>query len=98
MKEQIQKAQEALGLKDRDKSLTILTALYEAAVKETLNSLLDAEQASQMWEVSPRRARAIIQALHQKKGVGRLVGSAWVLTKEEVEANPPLARHRKKKE
>jgi len=46
--------------------------------------------------VSQRRAVAHIARLHNKYGIGRQVGGAWVLRQVDIERHRPDAKYRRK--
>lgn len=55
---------------------------------ELLN-LVDSAELEQLWGVSRRRVNAHCAALHERWGVGRKVGGAWLLTADEAERHTP---------
>lgn len=78
---------------------TRLRAAMDALVKRIathtrayeLLSLKDSSELAAEWNVSGRRARAHIAMLHDRWGVGRRVGSAWMLSADEAESHRPAA-------
>ena len=74
----------------------LLEELYDAGGDDRLSDLRDAKQAAAQWGVKHRRAGAHIARLHDKYGVGRLVGGAWVLRQQDIDAHPPDAKYRRK--
>jgi len=74
----------------------VLEELYDAAQDDLLASLRGASDAAQAWGVSQRRAVAHIARLHQKYGIGRQVGGAWVLRQADIDTHRPDAKYRRK--
>ncbi len=54
-----------------------------------LLGLVDSEQLEHIWGVGRRRVNAHCATLHDRWGVGRKVGGAWLLTAEEAESHRP---------
>lgn len=78
----------------RDAAAAILTALVGQVRQATLDDLRSVADAAQTWGVSERRARAYLATLHERRGVGFQLGSAWVLTQQEIDLYPPDTRFR----
>jgi len=74
----------------------IVEDLHDSAQDDLLASLRGASDAAQAWGVSQRRAVAHIARLHNKYGIGRQVGGAWVLRQVDIERHRPDARYRRK--
>src|SRR5689334_4648115 len=74
----------------------ILEDLYDGAQDDLLADLISAEQAAAIWGVTDRRARAHILRLHEKYGIGRQLGGAWVLRRAHAEHYKPDVRYRRK--
>lgn len=74
----------------------VLEDLHDSAQDDLLASLRGANEAAQAWGVSQRRAVAHIARLHNKYGIGRQVGGAWVLRQVDIERHRPDARYRRK--
>ncbi len=60
-----------------------------AGAHAALLGLRDSDELAQDWGVSKRRAQAHCAHLHERWGVGRKAGNAWLLTAEEAEAHRP---------
>lgn len=75
---------------------SLLEEIYDGAQDDLMTDLCDAQDAAQVWGVSPRRAAAHIARLHEKYGVGRQLGGAWVLRRQDVEGHRPDQRFRAK--
>lgn len=75
---------------------SLLEDLYDGAQDDLLSDLMSAEQAAARWDVTERRARAHIARLHEKYGVGRQLGGAWVLRRAHVESHAPEQKYRRK--
>lgn len=75
---------------------SLLEDLYDGAQDDLLDDLVSAEQAAVRWDVTDRRARAHIARLHEKYGVGRQLGGAWVLRRAHVEKYAPERKYRRK--
>lgn len=74
----------------------LLETLYDGAQDDLLADLISAEQAAAIWDVTDRRARAHIARLHEKYGIGRQLGGAWVIRRAHAESHAPDRRYRKK--
>jgi hypothetical protein len=74
----------------------LLEELCEGVQNDLLDELRGAEQAAAVWDVSERRARAHIARLHEKYGIGRQFGGAWLLRRQDIERHPPDQKYRRK--
>ena len=73
----------------------ILDVLVDGVEQSTIDQLRNAADAASAWGVSERRARAYIATLHQRFGIGKLVGGAWVLLQRHIETFPPDQKYRR---
>jgi len=73
----------------------ILDVLVDGVEQATIDQLRNAADAASAWGVSERRARAYIATLHQRFGIGRLVGGTWVLLQRHIETFPPGQKYRR---
>ena len=69
-----------------------------AGAHAALLGLRDSNELAEMWGVSKRRVQAHCAHLHERWGVGRRVGNAWMLTAEEAESHRPGTPGRKPQE
>lgn len=75
---------------------SLLEEIYDGAQDDLMADLCDTQDAARAWAVTPRRANAHIVRLHERYGVGRQLGGAWVLRRQDIEAHRPDQRFRKK--
>lgn len=59
-------------------------------------SLRSATDAALAWNVNRARAHAHIARLHERHGVGRLIGGRWLLTDQDIIDHAPDVRFRPK--
>lgn len=72
----------------------LLEEIYDAGQDDLMNDLCDTQDAARAWVVTPRRANVHIAKLHARYGVGRRLGGAWVLKRQDIEAHRPDQRFR----
>ena len=72
----------------------LLEEIYDAGQDDLMADLCDTQDAARAWNVTPRRANAHIAKLHERYGVGRQLGGAWVLRRQDIEAHKPDQRFR----
>jgi hypothetical protein len=75
----------------------LLEEIYDAGQDDLMNDLCDTQDAARAWAVTPRRANAHITKLHEKYGIGRQLGGAWVLRRQDIEEHRPDQRFRPKR-
>src|SRR5262245_18779779 len=75
---------------------SLLEDLYDGAQDDLMNDLIDTNQAAAIWDVTERRASAHILRLHEKYGIGRQLGGAWVLRRAHAEAYKHDQKYRRK--
>lgn len=82
-------------------ALTVLTQRIASNTRAyELLGIRTAEELSEEWGVSRRRAQAYIATMHDRWGVGRKIGNTWCLSAEEAATHRPAqpGRPRRKEE
>jgi len=73
-----------------------LEEFVRIAESDAMDGLASLQDAAHAWSVTPRRANAHIAKLHERYGIGRQLGGAWVLRRQDIEAHRPDQRFRAK--
>ena len=69
---------------------------FRAGQEEAFVNLRTSTEATKMWDVSRQRASQFIAVQHGKTGMGRRIGSLWLVTQDEIENQGPNHKYRRK--
>jgi hypothetical protein len=61
----------------------------DAEVDRRLSGLVGTTELARIWDVSVRRAQAHVAWLHERHGIGILLGGSWFLWCEQANENRP---------
>jgi hypothetical protein len=67
---------------------------FQAGKHEALMGLMTASDVAAHFDVSERRARALIRNRHERFGTGMQVGNTWLVHRDELETLEPEAKYR----
>lgn len=67
---------------------------FQAGKTYALMGLMTAEDVAEHYQVTSRRARALIKNRHERFGVGMRFGNSWLIHRDELPQLEPDAKHR----
>lgn len=67
---------------------------FSAGRSYALLGLMTAEDVAEQFQITPRRARALIRHRHERLGVGMRFGNSWLVHRDELPVLEPDARYR----
>jgi len=73
---------------------TVATVAYQEGRNQALLGLMTAEDVAEHFDISPRRARALIQNRHERFGVGMRFGNSWLVSRDELQSLEPDEKYR----
>jgi len=72
----------------------IAQVAYREGRNDALMGIMTAEDVAAHYNISPRRARALIRNRHERFGVGMKAGNVWLINRDELHDLEPDARYR----
>jgi len=75
---------------------TIAQVAFRVGKSHALMGLMTAEDVAEHYQVSPRRARALIQNRHERFAVGMKIGNSWLVHRDELPDLEPDEEYRRK--
>ena len=73
---------------------TIATVAFQEGRNQALLGLMTAEDVAEHFDISPRRARALIANRHERFGVGMQFGNSWLVHRDELPSLRPDEKYR----
>jgi len=73
---------------------TIAHVAFQEGRSQAFLGLMTAEDVAAEFNVTPRRARALIANRHQRFGVGMRFGNSWLVHRDDLPNLEPDARYR----
>lgn len=77
---------------------TVATISLAEGRSQALMGLMTSQDVAEHFDITQRRARALIENRHRRFGSGMLVGREWLVHRDELSALAPEARYRKTRE
>lgn len=73
----------------------IAQVAYREGKHGALLGLMTAEEVAEHFQITPRRARALIKNRHRRFGVGMKAGNTWLVHQDELAQLQPDKKHRR---
>lgn len=67
---------------------------YREGRNDALMGIMTAEDVAMHYNITPRRARALIRNRHDRFGVGMKAGNVWLISRDELHDLEPDARYK----
>jgi hypothetical protein len=67
----------------------VATVAFRQGRDEALLGIMTAEDLADHFDITPRRARALIQNRHERFGVGMKAGNCWLIHRDELPSLQP---------
>lgn len=73
----------------------IATRAYTIGRSDALLGLMTVQDVAEHFNITPRRARALISNRHDRFGVGMRFGASWLIHRDELSSLEPDARYQR---
>ena len=74
----------------------VVAVAFREGRNHALIGLMTAEDIAAHFDITPRRARALIRNRHERFGVGMRFGNSWLVHRDELPNLEPDSRYRPK--
>jgi len=99
VRQEIDKAQGNLFPTRNEQRIThwlnqVAQVAYREGRNDALMGIMTAEDVAMHYNITPRRARALIRNRHDRFGVGMKAGNVWLISRDELHDLEPDARYK----